>query len=411
MEAITKQEILANLYSLRAGMSVVSEYSDVVREYDERIAQYDVERKKKRLEIPQMRGKAKKEIEWRENQIVNVNKRIAAQMKASNDIHRKNKGSFVGIFFGWVVFALLIIVALCAVVVGVVALSSTAWFPIKSISDFAQGNKVWTMILCVGTVIACVPMCFHVFSEIDIAKTIIIDEQAKIRKILDEIEKLQQEITACRSGIEMWRKKAPADDAETAVENKLLEEKTDYQRKTIPLYNDAISIAKAMITTLELNLVLDPRDWENLDLVIFYMETGRADSIKEALQLVDKEKQTAAIINAVEKASLEIQGTIRTSVVQLGHLMTTCFGQLSMQMTRCFQEQNKLLRQQSSQLEGMSLTLQQTNEHLSEICSQEKIQNAFLSKISYSSLSLARDVQSMRFSEHITLSHVPLTLS
>lgn len=39
----------------------------------------------------------------------------------------------------------------------------------------------------------------------------------------------------------------------------------------------------------EFSRVLNERDWQNLDLIIFKIETRRADSVKEALQLIDRE--------------------------------------------------------------------------------------------------------------------------
>ena len=37
-------------------------------------------------------------------------------------------------------------------------------------------------------------------------------------------------------------------------------------------------------------------DWSNLDLIIYYLETNRADTIKEALQLLDEEIRTLVLV-------------------------------------------------------------------------------------------------------------------
>ena len=55
----------------------------------------------------------------------------------------------------------------------------------------------------------------------------------------------------------------------------------------------------ALIT--EFSSVLDPRDWANIDLIIFYYETGRADTLKEALQQVDRQRQNEALIKAIKE--------------------------------------------------------------------------------------------------------------
>ncbi len=57
--------------------------------------------------------------------------------------------------------------------------------------------------------------------------------------------------------------------------------------------------------------LLDERDWPHLDLVIYQLETGRADSIKEALHQVDRELQTERIEKSVFNAAT-MQATLRT---------------------------------------------------------------------------------------------------
>ena len=44
---------------------------------------------------------------------------------------------------------------------------------------------------------------------------------------------------------------------------------------------------------------IDSRDWENIDSVIYLLETGRADTIKEALNLADTKKYRENILSAV----------------------------------------------------------------------------------------------------------------
>ena len=45
--------------------------------------------------------------------------------------------------------------------------------------------------------------------------------------------------------------------------------------------------------------VIDSRDWKNIDSVIYLLETGRADTIKEALNLADTKKFRENILGAV----------------------------------------------------------------------------------------------------------------
>lgn len=75
--------------------------------------------------------------------------------------------------------------------------------------------------------------------------------------------------------------------------------------------------------------LLDPRDWKYLDLVIFYLETGRADSMKEALQLLEREVQTQRIIGAIQEASARICRTIASAAAVISSQLNTISSQLS----------------------------------------------------------------------------------
>lgn len=75
--------------------------------------------------------------------------------------------------------------------------------------------------------------------------------------------------------------------------------------------------------------VLDVRDWKYVDLVIYYFETGRAETMKEALQLVEREVQTQRIVGAIETATERICRTIERSAAQIVCRLDTISTQLS----------------------------------------------------------------------------------
>ncbi len=76
--------------------------------------------------------------------------------------------------------------------------------------------------------------------------------------------------------------------------------------------------------------LIDVRDWEHLDLIIFYLETGRADTKKEALQLVEREIQTNRIVNAINTATQQICNTIDRMAQQVGARLDTLSSQLTL---------------------------------------------------------------------------------
>ena len=116
--------------------------------------------------------------------------------------------------------------------------------------------------------------------------------------------------------------------------------------------------------------LLDIRDWENLDLVIYYYETGRADSIKEALQLVDNERRNNALIQAIGIATTEICRSIQS----LGRVMIQGFASLS------------------AQIEAQRV---QITNAMSEMVTQQTLSNALLAKANVSSKEMVEQMKKL----------------
>lgn len=75
--------------------------------------------------------------------------------------------------------------------------------------------------------------------------------------------------------------------------------------------------------------LIDERDWQYLDLVIFYFETGRALSLQEALQQVDREIQTQRIIQSIKQAEQHICNAIALAASRIEASLNRISTQLS----------------------------------------------------------------------------------
>ena len=127
--------------------------------------------------------------------------------------------------------------------------------------------------------------------------------------------------------------------------------------------------------------LLDARDWENLDLVIYYYETGRADSVKEALQLVDVERRNKELVNSIQYASSEICRTMKNSVNALGEVLVAGFNSLSAQL-------------EAQRIQTMG-ALQQINDNISGILTQQTLNNALLTKANVSSKDMVEQMKKL----------------
>lgn len=131
--------------------------------------------------------------------------------------------------------------------------------------------------------------------------------------------------------------------------------------------------------------IVSESDWENLDLIIYYFETGRATTVKEALFLVDRQKQTEAIVKAIENAGNQIAQTIATATVALMQTIKVA----------CTEICNNI-KVVSGHLATISAGISSIAGGVSSLVDAAELQNALLSQANRSSADIAADVAYMR---------------
>ena len=161
---------------------------------------------------------------------------------------------------------------------------------------------------------------------------------------------------------------------------------------------ELIGASKAFINELEKQFatVIDRRDWKNLDLIIYFLETGRADSRKEALQLVDKEMQANTIVKALGIAAQEIRDTIRDGLNQVRNDMVQCFSIMGRLISETAENQMRLQRSmheaQMSAIRESSAYNEAMYRGMSQLVTATNLQSALVAKAAASSEQLAGDV-------------------
>lgn len=169
-----------------------------------------------------------------------------------------------------------------------------------------------------------------------------------------------------------------------------------------PRFQASIALFNGLETTF--GKLLDVRDWGNLDYVIYSLETGRADSVKEALQLADREEQTNRIVQAVAMASAAICRSITTGLTRLQNDMRLCFTTLANEMAR----QNAVIMEGvsavSAQVAGVSAQVANVSQGMAglsgaiaELSSASRLSNSLLEESSQTSSKLADDVHKLRY--------------
>lgn len=140
-------------------------------------------------------------------------------------------------------------------------------------------------------------------------------EERAIATLMSEISALE---VSAKSKTDIYK-----GEIET-FENKL-------KTEIIPVCTSIAQATKKAMLETSLGVITEA-DWANIDLLIFYLETGRADSLKEALQLVDKQRQTEQITYAIHEASQHITNTLSARLNNLGTIIQTGFAQLGRQI-------------------------------------------------------------------------------
>ena len=130
---------------------------------------------------------------------------------------------------------------------------------------------------------------------------------------------------------------------------------------------------------------LDQRDYKHVDLIIYLLETGRAETMKEALQQVDTYVHTEKIVQAIDNASQTISQCIMTNIQSLRNTIeknTYALGEKTYNV--------------STMSDNQAAFAKDLNEKLAKTNSSLEMQKALLEKSSVSSAEMANNIEKMR---------------
>lgn len=150
--------------------------------------------------------------------------------------------------------------------------------------------------------------------------------------------------------------------------------------KIQPIQNASNSIYKTLVQ--KYGSFLDPRDWQYLDLIIYYMETNRALDLRDALLQLDRERQTQQIVNAVQEATYMICKTIQTEMSSLRSTIRSGFSSLQNSINNGFAQLQAIGNAQ------LAVAMQQLSE--------TQLSNSLIQKSNVTSEQLMNDVHYMR---------------
>ncbi len=155
---------------------------------------------------------------------------------------------------------------------------------------------------------------------------------------------------------------------------------------------------------------LNPRDWKYVDYMIYTFETGRAESMKESLQLADREEQTQRIVDTMQEATRRICETIKDNADRIQHSLQQNFDRISEMVAEESAKicgyigsvEAKVDRLDSkvdridTKVTNIQITQGVHTAYLARISSRQNIANEFMKHQSESSSQLATNVSLLR---------------
>ena len=165
------------------------------------------------------------------------------------------------------------------------------------------------------------------------------------------------------------------------------------------LFATYVSDGNVIASTLYENYskILDMRDWENLDFIIYLFETGRVNNIKEALLIVDKERRKNEIVAAINNASTAISENINNGFTKLQESLNNRLNLLVKQVEKL-----------SSNVVSLNQTIEIQTERiitdLNKLNTTAEYGNALREKANISSTQLVNDMNYIRnFAENVEI--------
>ena len=316
-----KTNLIDKLYTLRAGVSLVAEQAEIIDDYKnagkKRICELENEINASKENIESHKSSFAKKCEGYEKEKSDFNKTI----KNGENLVKPKK----------------ITMKTCVII------CISIWLPLALTLVLGLMDIMSTGEL-IGVIIGCVLL---------LGLLILFCKFIMLSVINGDYEKSFLEYERKRAEYEQNCKKEPIINAEI---NEKINISRDEMNKSIEKENQKIKVLTASMDEIrekteckiqeykiegkkiyeslieQFNNILDIRDWESIDFIIYLLETGRAETVKEALQQLDFHRQTDKIADVVNNASKAICENISFTAKRAEETISSCASRISTQL-------------------------------------------------------------------------------
>ena len=377
----TKNEILAQLYAIKAVLSIISQEKDKITKQESILQKIDNDLNHAKAELSRYKESARQF----EQQVDDFESRL------KNPKVDHVKKHYIEPKATWWIYVVMFFVGMILPVAIGAAIGGQKWFDSMVSVAVTWGGAFAGLIITIPIhkkMRKKAEAKADAQAEEEYQRALQRERQHQTAQIKKQLDNNKASLSVNKQHQESWQNK--------------VDELTDKFNVQYAIYTEqkdlSLGVAKTVYDALiaEYATVLDPRDWKNIDFIIFYYETGRVDTIKEALIHVDKQRQTETIANAIKQASQEISSTINTSMTMLRADLNTCFGALSTQLDKSMQIQLQALEQSNVALGALSGSVSDLGSKLqtslNALGNEQALTNALLDKVATSSDTLVNDL-------------------
>ena len=409
MEEERKEELITNLYALRAGLSVVSGESDIaaqiLEEANQQLKNKDDELACQRQMVEESTNKIRVRLRKEEDELAR-NKRTSLSKSDS-------KAAYVGTGVGGTFLFFLGLAMLIGFIYTIVLLYVIArgfgenWRDIHVLYFFYSGwgdrldnasngaviGGIALLVVLISGGITCLKYAikFWCISARNGSKhkSWKLERNHALHQMVavnvPKINQLKEELRVAE------RKAIIALDEYDEIAQRNHEAHTEELKKMNVHVQAGMEVYQLLKKTF--SSYIDERDWESLDYLIYALETRRADTMKEALQLLDKARQTNRIVETVSSASQEISRTLNAGFQNMQEQLETCYYQLSDQIA---QSTRAIVGGLEVVVHAQQYQTSVLSSQIAYLTSVQSMNNALLAKANEGSAELIRDIHHLR---------------
>lgn len=386
MEEISKKQIISSLYTIRAGLSQVAQKKEKVDGLLPVIEQNRKEHQRDRQRLISLKQKYQSnldkipQISFRERELKKeipvlqeeLNEERAKENALSSKIKQYKASKYDKVNNGYLVFSLIFLALIAINILVLVLIFKKDW----------SGWAILVSLFC----------SFVLF----VVAAVVINPKEKIKKQEEQMQleakKLHDEIISKESQLSKLKdelrdiNKPKYEVAETEALRQKLASPAEYlalENNVKTTTEEGLVIYSALETTY--SSLLDTRDWGNVDLLIYYLETNRADTVKEALHCLDEQLRHTELMTLLAMATKEVCSRIES-----------WGSRISMQLDNVAANQQNILFELQTNQQNITSSMQNISVNLGQLLSETNMQNALIQKQNVSSQKLMEEVSALR---------------